>query len=225
MPVWLMVLGDTVVYRQVPPPVTGWQTVTAVASGIVSVVICLFAVATIPGVFLIHAQLKKAVEALRKGADAATQALGRAQTQAGPLLEDATVLVGDLRRMASSVRADVDTVHRAVTDADARVRGLAATVERRLAEFDGAARLLQDEIEQVLLSAAAVARGVRAGTDALTGTPDPRTDEETERATRRDNGHPNDSSRAGVGSNGDHDARDDGAGRPRPRIRRTSVDG
>jgi hypothetical protein len=217
MPVWFVVLGDTVVYRQVPVPPTGWQTVTGVAGSIVSVIFCLFAVATIPGVFLIHAQLKKGVEAFRKGSDAATQALGRAQSQAGPLLADATVLVADLRRMASAVREDVDTVHRAVQDTDARLRALAATVEGRLGEFDAVARVLQDEIEQALVSAAAVARGVRAGTDALAGRPDPHTE--------RDNGHATDSSRAGAPSNGHNDARDDGTGRARPRIRRTSVEG
>ena len=86
---------------------------------------------------------------------------------AGPLLRDATSLVSELRGVAVSARADATVVHRLVSDADARLRAMGHKADQRLGELDAALGVLRDGLEDAVVSVAAVAHGVRAGTAAL----------------------------------------------------------
>jgi hypothetical protein len=174
MALWLAVLGDTLVVRQVPVPPTTFQQVTGVASGIVSIVLCLVVLSIIPAALYLRAQVTRASTSLTK-----------AQVDAAPLLREATALLTDLRAIASSARADAATIHQAVVDADAGIRGVRQRVESRLAEIDALIEVVQDEFEDVFVSTAAAARGVRAGAAALVQRPngaDPATRPATDRA-------------------------------------------
>lgn len=196
MAVWLVTLGDTLLVKQVPVPPSGFQMVTGVASGIVSIVICLVILAAVPLALAIRAQVQKTGASLAK-----------MQSDLAPLLRDSQALVADLRAIATSVRADAATVHQAVSDADAGLRAVARRAEMRLAEVDAMVGIVQDEIQDVFVATAAVARGVRAGAEALG------------HGLNGAAGANDDLSETGATEYGGHSEREAEPGRARPRIR------
>jgi methyl-accepting chemotaxis protein len=122
-----------------------FQTVTAVASAIVSIMLAIILLATVPLAFEVRRRMMKG-----------TSEINKALSEAGPLIRDANALVTDLREIARSVRADVEQVHRGVVKAG-----------ERLAELDAMAGVLRSGVEDAVVSVAAVAKGVRAGAEAL----------------------------------------------------------
>jgi hypothetical protein len=202
MALWLAMIGDTLVVRQVPVPPTTFQQVTGVASGIVSIVLCLIILSLIPAALYLRAQVHRA-----------SASLAKAQIEAGPVLKEATALLVDLRAIAAVARADAQTIHQAVVDTDAGIRGIRTRVETRLAEIDAVIEVVQQEVEDVFVSTAAAARGVRAGARALVD---------------RQNGAgpetPTDLT-VGVPHNGDDYTREARPGGARPRIRSRRAEG
>jgi uncharacterized protein YoxC len=196
---WLATLSDTLLVKQVPAPVSPFQAVATVASGIVSIVLCLVVLSLIPLALVLRAKARHAGSSLSK-----------IQSDVGPLLSESLALLADLRAIATSVRADVATVHQAVTDADAGVRAVARRAERRLAEVDAMVGVLQDEIEDAFVATAAVARGVRAGAVAFGRGPNG-----TSESAGADDGDLSESEVEDYGSDNEGEA----PGRARPRIR------
>ena len=195
MTLWLTMIGDTIVVRQVLPPQTTFQTVTGVASGIVSIILCLIALSIIPAALYLRSQVQRASETLAK-----------AQASAEPALKEASALLVDLRAIASSARADAVTIHNAVAEVDAGIRSVRNRVEARFAEIDAVIQVVQHEVEDVFVSTAAAARGVRAGAASL--------------VHRQNGAMPNEATGLSVGgTQHDDDARDARPGRARPRIR------
>ncbi len=199
MALWLTMIRDTVVVRQLPVPQTTFQVVTGVASGIVSIILCLIALSIIPAALYLRSQIQRASEALVK-----------AQANAEPALKEAGALLVDLRAIATTARADAVTIHNAVAEVDAGIRSIRTRVESRFAEIDAVIQVVQHEVEDVFVSTAAAARGVRAGAASLVhrqgvvgngATPDEATELSVEGSTYDDN------------------ARDARPGRARPRIR------
>ena len=212
MALWLAVLGDTLVVRQVPVPPTTFQQVTGVASGIVSIMLCLAVLAIIPAALYLRAQVTRA-----------TASLTKAQGDAAPLLREATALLTDLRALAASARADAGTIHQAVVDADAGVRAVRQRVESRLAEIDALIEVVQEEFADVFVSTAAAARGIRAGASALVqrngaGPATPPSDTEAD-SEATNSVHATTDLPVGVPHNGDDYTRHVRAGAGRPRIR------
>jgi hypothetical protein len=202
MALWLAMIGDTLVVRQVPVPPTTFQLVTGVASGIVSIVLCLVVLSIIPAALYLRAQVHKASESLAK-----------AQSNAEPVLKEASALLVDLRAIATSARADATTIHNALVEADAGVRSVRRRVETRLAEIDAVIQVVQHEVEDVFVSTAAAARGVRAGAAAL--------------VHRQNGAAPDEATDLSVGGpqNGDDHTRETRPERARPRIRSRRAQG
>jgi hypothetical protein len=147
----------------------------------------------------------------------ASEELGKALGTAAPMLRDASSLVAELRGIAISVRGDAVVVHQFVTDADASAREIGQRAEARLAELDAAFGVLRDGLEDAVVSVAAVAHGVRAGTAALgLGTEDD--DEEPEAPEAQAGDEDDDLLEVGGRHNGDDRARSPGR-RAQPRIR------
>jgi hypothetical protein len=193
-------IGDTLVMRQVPVPPTTFQMVTGVASGIASIVLCLVVLSIIPAALYLRAQVHKASESLAK-----------ATANAEPVMKEASALLVDLRAIATSARANATTIHHAVVQADEGIQSIRRRVETRLAEIDAVIEVVQHEVEDVFVSTAAVARGVRAGAAALVqhqngARPHKATSEATDLSV-------------GVPQNGDDHTRETQPGRARPRIR------
>jgi methyl-accepting chemotaxis protein len=134
------------------------QTVTAVAGAIVTIMLAVLLVAAVPVLLVL-------LRRLRHG----TEGLDKVLAEAAPLLRDASTLVTEMRGIATSVRADVETVHRVVLDAEARYRELTEATARRLTELGTLVDVIRDGVEDAVVSVTAVARGVRAGAEALVG--------------------------------------------------------
>lgn len=132
------------------------QIVTQVATMIVMVALAVLVLGAIPAVFVIRRQIQKTGEEV-----------SRAASNAAPLLQQAVDLLGELKGMAVDVRSDAKVVHRLVTDIDARVRLHGQRMDHHLAELGAVAGVLRDGLEDAVVSVAAVAHGVRAGTAAL----------------------------------------------------------
>ena len=114
------------------------QIVTGAATMIVMVALAILVLGAIPAVFVIRRQIQKTGEEVSKAA-----------SSAAPLLQEAVGLLGELKAMAGDFRSDGEVVH------------------RRVAEFDAMMGVLRDGLEDAVVSVAAVAHGVRAGTAAL----------------------------------------------------------
>lgn len=153
---WLAVVVDTMIVRQVPVEPTTFQQVTAVASGIASIVLCLIVLSIIPAALYLRAQVQKAVAAISK-----------ARIEAEPALQEASTLLADMRAIASTARTDVATVHQVVVDTDASLRAIRTRFETRVAEIDHLIEVVQHEAEDMFVSTAAAARGLRAGARVL----------------------------------------------------------
>lgn len=132
------------------------QIVTNLATMIVMVALAILVLGAIPAVFVIRRQIQKTGEEV-----------GKAAASAGPLLQQAVDLLGELKAVATDFRSDAKVVHRLVVDADATLRDQGKRADARLAELDAVLRVLRDGLEDAVVSVAAVAHGVRAGTAAL----------------------------------------------------------
>jgi uncharacterized protein YoxC len=132
------------------------QIVTGVATMIVMVALAVLVLGAIPAVFVIRRQIQKTGEEVSKAA-----------SKSAPLLQQAVDLLGELKGMATDFRTDAQLVHRLAKDADANLREHGQRAQARLAELDAALGVLRDGLEDAVVSVAAVAHGVRAGTAAL----------------------------------------------------------
>jgi len=137
--------------------VPAWlQMVQTVATVVLLVALAILAVGAIVAFLVVRRQLQRASEEVSK-------ILGTA----APMLRDTTVLLGELRDFAVEARQDAAIVHRLVNDADTRLREIGHRADERFGELDAAFGVLRDGLEDAVVSVAAVAHGVRAGTAAL----------------------------------------------------------
>jgi hypothetical protein len=137
--------------------VPAWlQIVQTVATVVLLVALAILAVGTIVGFLVVRRQLQR-------GSEEVTKILG----VMAPMLSDAKVLLGELRDLAMEARHDATIVHKLVTDADSRLRAIGQRADAHLGELDAAFGVLRDGLEDAVVSVAAVAHGVRAGTAAL----------------------------------------------------------
>jgi hypothetical protein len=137
--------------------VPAWlQIVQTVATVVLLVALAILAVGAIVAFVVVRRQLQR-------GSEEVAKILGTA----APMLRDVTVLVGELKEFAVQAREDASVVHRLVTDADTRLREIGQRADEHLGELDAAFGILRDGLEDAVVSVAAVAHGVRAGTAAL----------------------------------------------------------
>jgi len=137
--------------------VPAWlQIVQTVATVVLLVALAILAVGAIVAFVVVRRQLQR-------GSEEVAKILGTA----APMLRDVTVLVAELKEFAVQAREDASVVHRLVTDADTRLREIGQRADEHLGELDAAFGILRDGLEDAVVSVAAVAHGVRAGTAAL----------------------------------------------------------
>jgi uncharacterized protein YoxC len=158
---WLMWAGvalpDTVVVRQV---VTGpeWVgVVTAIAIGIVALLLIALLAALLP-----------AVRQMRETAGRVSALVDRLSGDVGPIVRHATNIAESADQIATSIRTEVRGVSRTVRRANERLDEAITASERRLRELGALLQLVQDEVEQTVVSTTALLRGVRAGASRFT---------------------------------------------------------
>ncbi len=86
-----------------------------------------------------------------------------------PALRHLTAAAANTEQITGRVKEQVGELSATITDANRRLREAGAAVEQRLGEFNALAKVVQGEAENVFVSAAAAARGVRSGAKALRG--------------------------------------------------------
>lgn len=153
---WLMqaaaTLPDTIVTKPLVAG-SGWFTIVAqIAGGLVSILLLVLVAALVPVAL-----------ALRKAIARVTALLDKLEGDVAPLVRHASGMADDVHYITTAVRADVADVSRTVHAANERLAAGLTASERRLRELGDLLRLVQDEVEEAVVSAAATVRGVRAG--------------------------------------------------------------
>lgn len=135
-----------------------FQTIVAVANGILSIVACLLLVAVAVALLLGWRALRRTwthLAAFQRDLAPVVTTMGRA--------------VGNLETVTATMRADVDAIHTTIEQATGGAQVVIRTAGQRLERLDAVVGATQDEVEAALVDVVAAARGLRAGAAALRG--------------------------------------------------------
>ena len=145
----------------------GWfETVTGVASGVMTLTLLGLTIALAPAAWSFWRTFKR-VEAL----------LDRVYADVNPITRHASNIADNVDYITTSIRHDVQQVNATIASANRRLQEAVELTENRLNEFNALLQVAQEEAEQAFVSTAAAVRGVRTGAAAFTGlVPDDLTD-------------------------------------------------
>jgi methyl-accepting chemotaxis protein len=150
-------VSDTLIARTIPQrDFLDWT------NGILQFTVLLLAVGALVLFILLLMALREGVKRLNTTVDGLV-------AEARPLLTRANDMVGDARAMVALVREDVERVSDAAGAITDELLGAAERTAERVDEVNAVLDVLQDELEDTVLSAAAAVRGVRAGSQMLAG--------------------------------------------------------
>src|SRR5688500_10386683 len=149
---------DTLVMNTVAAERGWFETVTGVASGLMSVTLVVLTIVVAPAACDFYKTFKKA-RAL----------LDRVEADINPLTHHASNIADNLDYITTSIRNDVQQVNATIAAANRRLNQAAALTETRLNEFNALLQVVQQEAEQAFVSTASVVRGVRTGAAAFGG--------------------------------------------------------
>jgi uncharacterized protein YoxC len=161
---WLLqqaaVLPDTIITKS--PDMGLFETVAAVASGLMTIALLVLAVSLTPAAWNFRKSYKKWNELL-----------DRIQGDIAPIMRHASSIADNVDYITTSIRTDIQQVNATVAAANQRLHQAIAVTEERLNQFSALLEVVQDEAEQLFVSTASAARGVRAGAASLArGAPD-----------------------------------------------------
>ncbi len=131
-----------------------------IAMAVGMIVVTLTILATGIAAFLLFRAVRKLIGVVE------TQARALAP-RAEPLLTAASKVAADATGVSGSVKERVDEVLQTVQDANVRLRELIAETETRVRDFGAVMDVIQAETRELLLDAAATARGVHTTAEAL----------------------------------------------------------
>jgi uncharacterized protein YoxC len=209
--VWLLqqapTLPDTFVMKTVTAERGWFETVSGIASGLMSVTLLVLTIVVAPAAWSFWKTFRK------------TRALvDRVYADVNPLTRHASNIADNLDYITTSIRNDVQQVNATIASANRRLQQAVEVTESRLNEFNALLQVVQQEAEQAFVSTAAVVRGVRTGAAAFGGSPDALAEEDGHRESGGDeDGDDNESDES---SFDEHDRPDETRGAsPRPRVR------
>jgi Mg2+/Co2+ transporter CorB len=136
------------------------ETLVGVANAVLSIILCVLVVLAIPAVIA----LRRSVRQVAARADTVLQ---HVTTDVVPLLHDAAATLSAMQGIATTLHGDVRVVHDTVSAATAEFRRALGAAQERVDRLGALIDVAEDEVEDVLVTAIAAARGVRAGTAAL----------------------------------------------------------
>jgi uncharacterized protein YoxC len=151
-------LPDTLVMKTVAAERGWFETVTGIASGIMSITLVALTIVLAPAAWSFWKTFRKA-RAL----------LDRVYGDINPLTQHANSVADNLDYITTSIRNDVQQVNATIASANRRLHQAVAQTETRLNEFNALLQVAQQEAEQAFVSTAAVVRGVRTGAATLSG--------------------------------------------------------
>ena len=153
---WLLqqaaTLPDTLIMKTVAAERGWFETVTGIASGLMSLTLLGLAIFVAPAAWSFWKTFRKA-QAL----------LDRVYADVNPLTHHAANIADNLDYITTSIRNDVQKVNATIASANRRLHQAVTTTESRLNEFNALLHVVQQEAEQAFVSTAAVVRGVRTG--------------------------------------------------------------
>jgi len=156
--VWLLQTAasqDTVIMRQVTD--RGWfETVTSIASGLMSVALLVLTVALVPAAWN-----------FRKSHKRVNELLDRIYGDINPIVRHVSTIADNVDYISTSIRVDIQQVNQTIAAANQRLNHAVALTEQRLNDFSALLRVVQQEAENTFVSTASALRGVRAGADTL----------------------------------------------------------
>lgn len=143
-----------------------WIAWAETATAVGTVILALIGIALgVAGFYMLRA----AIRVLRS----MEKAVERLAPKAEPILEQATRVTEDAAEVSRRVRQNVGEVNDTVEDLNRQLREAIQQAQERVRRFGAVMDTVQEEVEDVLLDAAATARGVQAAAEALRA---PRTD-------------------------------------------------
>jgi uncharacterized protein YoxC len=149
-------IPDTIVTLTAPAELTLFD----YTSGILQILVLLVGVFALGALGALALTLRKGVIALQSTAE-------RLSGDVKPLLYQATRVSEEANAMVKTVRREVDRVAETTAEISERVRDLTDAASSRVTEVNALLDVLQDEVQDTALSAAANLRGVRVGAVAL----------------------------------------------------------
>jgi uncharacterized protein YoxC len=160
---WLLVQAtqlathpDTLLMRQVGQERGWFETVTSVASALMSIALLVLTVALVPAAWN-----------FRKSYAKISDLLDRVYGDVNPLMRHATAIADNVNYITTSVRTDVQQVNATIAAANQRLQQAVALTEQRLNEFNALLEVVQQEAESMFVATASTVRGVRTGAAAL----------------------------------------------------------
>lgn len=147
---------DTIVTKTVAGERSWFDTITSIASSLMTLSLLVLTVALVPAAWNFRKSYKKT-----------SDLLDRVYADIFPLVSHMSTIADNMNYITTSVRTDIQQVNRTIADANRRLHEAVVIAERRLAEFDALLEVVQGEAEGAFVSTAATVRGVRAGAAAL----------------------------------------------------------
>ena len=196
--IWLVqqvpaTLPETLYTRTISEPRSTFETVTSIASGLMSLALLVLTVALVPAAWNFRRSYKRI-----------NQLLDRVYGDVNPILRHVSTIADNVDYVTTSIRVDVQQVNQTIAAANQRLNHAVALTEQRLNDFNALLRVVQQEAEDTFVSTAAALRGVRAGADTF-----------HDLAAERDAAPDHDQEL----TDGDHDTTGTDRWRPAPRIR------
>lgn len=150
------VIRDTIVTLTMPAQRTAFD----YASGTLQILVLVVGLIALASMALMTLTLRKAVVSLQGTVE-------RLSADAKPLLSQATRVSEEVRDVVKTVRGEVNRIADASAELSERMLDLSDAAETRINEVNALLDVLQDEVEDTALSAAAAVRGARVGAVAL----------------------------------------------------------
>jgi hypothetical protein len=143
---------DTQVVRMLQTERGWFDTVTGIASGLMTVTLLALTIALVPAAWN-----------FRKSHKRVNELLDRVYGDINPIVRHLSTIADNVDYITTSVRVDVQQVNQTIAAANQRLNHAVALAEQRLNEFNALIQVVQQEAEDTFVSTAATVRGVREG--------------------------------------------------------------
>jgi uncharacterized protein YoxC len=168
--VWLLqqaaMAQDTVVMKTVAVERGWFETVTGIASGVMTLTLLGLTIFLAPAAWSFWRTFRKVRELLDK-----------VYADITPLTRHASNVADNLDYITTSIRTDVQQVNATIATANRRLNEAVELTETRLNEFNALLQVVQQEAEHAFVSTAAAVRGVKTGAATFGGLVDDADDE------------------------------------------------
>jgi uncharacterized protein YoxC len=148
--------GDTLLMRQIPGEPSTVERIASIASMLMTISILVLTVALVPAAWNFRKSYKRI-----------NDLLDRVYADINPIVKHASTIADNVNYISTSIRVDVQQVNQTIALANQRLVEAVQMAERRVRELDALVEIVQEEAEEVFVTAASTVHGVRAGADSF----------------------------------------------------------